>query len=130
MDFEIISNKLNIRLDKSIYNEDVLHKCFYWYGGNYSVSISSFSESEFKVLITPKTEGIQLETIIDKIQQDLIDFKLRDIVTKETQTIRELIVAKAFAYYELEENPTTEVSDPVGFDPNNIKEHTNTTVHD
>ena len=50
-------------------------------------------------------------------KRDLIDFKLRDIVTKETQTIRELITAKAFAYFDLDDNPATEISDPVGFNP-------------
>lgn len=51
----------------------------------------------------------------------MIDFKLRDIVSKETKTIRELIIAKAFAYYEEDQSPDTEISDPVGFNPENIE---------
>ena len=57
---------------------------------------------------------------IEKIKQDLLDFKLRDIINKETRIIRELLIAKAFANYDDEEDPTTDISDPVGFSPKSI----------
>lgn len=120
MQIEIKNKKIEIVVDKSIYCEDVLYKCFYWYGANFNVEIETHSKESFKVYIAAKNQGENLEEIINKIQQDLIDFKLRDIVTKETKVIRELLVAKAFAYYELDDNPTTDVSDPVGFNPNEV----------
>lgn len=124
MEFEIKEGELFLLIEKEIYNEDVLHKCFYWYGNNFNIEISSFSEKLFSVRLQPLNKLENLQNTIIKVNRDLIDFKLRDIVTKETKTIRELIIAKAFAYYESEDdNPLTEISDPVGFNPANIRKY-------
>jgi His-Xaa-Ser system protein HxsD len=123
MDIEVRGKELIITVDSSIYNIDVLHKCFYWYGGMSNVDIKKEKDC-FLISLTPKSDqGIEqdVNAISEKIRRDLIDFKLRDIVTKETQSIRELIVAKAFAYYGLDEDPSSDVSDPVGFVPETIK---------
>jgi His-Xaa-Ser system protein HxsD len=121
MKTEITGSEIFLLIEKEIYNEDVLHKCFYWYGANYNVEIGNHSKDIFSVRLQSKQESENLNDTLEKIKRDLIDFKLRDIVTKETKTIRELIVAKAFAYYGLDDNPTTEISDPVGFNPNEIR---------
>ena len=121
MKTEILNNELLLFIEREVYNEDVLHKCFYWYGGNFNVDISIISDKLFLVKLQPHSEKADLENTLQKIKRDLIDFKLRDIVTKETKTIRELIIAKAFAYCDLEYDPETEVSDPVGFNPKEIK---------
>ncbi|WP_316834424.1 His-Xaa-Ser system protein HxsD [Pedobacter nutrimenti] len=118
MRFDISSSGLTIVVDGSIYSIDVLHKCFYWYGANFDVVIDDDNQGNLKVGMTSKLDGIDYEETISKIKRDLIDFKLRDIVTKETSTLRDLLVAKAFAYYEEPNNgPSSELSDPVGFDP-------------
>jgi hypothetical protein len=41
-------------------------------------------------------------------------------VTKETQNVRDLLIAKAFSNGEFDELPPGDVSDPVGFSPNEI----------
>ena len=58
---------------------------------------------------------------LQKLERDLIDFNLRDIVTKETKNIRDLLTAKAFSNGEFDELPPGELSDPVGFNVNEIK---------
>jgi hypothetical protein len=63
----------------------------------------------------------QLEILLQKLERDLIDFNLRDIVTKETKNIRDLLTAKAFSNGEFDELPPGELSDPVGFNVNEIK---------
>lgn len=110
-------NKLTVVAEKSIYTSDVLHKCFYWYGAMFHVTISEKDISFYEIELYPKFEDVVLEDSTSKIKRDLIDFKLRDTVNKETRTIRDLIIAKAFAYYEERTSPDTELSDPVGFDP-------------
>jgi hypothetical protein len=62
----------------------------------------------------------ELENLLLKVERDLVDFNLRDIVTKETQNVRDLLIAKAFSNGEFDELPPGEVSDPVGFNPNEI----------
>jgi His-Xaa-Ser system protein HxsD len=126
MNTKIINGVLQFYIDGNIYNEKILFKCFYWYGNHFNVDISKSLENEYIITIEAK-EKTKYETewssIIDKIKQDLIDYKLRDLVSTETQTIRELIIAKAFAYYQESSIPSSQVSDPVGFNPENISLH-------
>ena len=58
-----------------------------------------------------------LQLYQQKLTRDLIDFNLRDIVTKETQNVRDLLIAKAFSHGEFDEVQVGEVSDPVGYMP-------------
>lgn len=122
VNYKIVDSTIELLVDESIYSVDVLHKCFYWYSSGYDITIlrSDIADGCLQVQISPKNKSNEFEAdcLISRIKQDLIDYKLRDIVTKETQSIRELIIAKAFAYYNLDTNPATDVSDPVGFNPN------------
>lgn len=121
MKAEIRQNIIHLLIDRKLYNEEVLHKCFYWYGANFHVDIDICSEDQAAVQLEAKYDAEDLNATLGKIKRDLIDFRLRDIVTKETKTIRELIIAKAFAHYDTNENPASPISDPVGFSPENIK---------
>lgn len=114
-----LDNELHFSLNEELYNEDVIYKCFYWYGADFNIDINKIN-STFLINITSKLGTINHNELVLKIKQDLIDFKLRDIVTKETKNIRELLIAKAFANFESDDNPSTEISDPVGFDPTNF----------
>lgn len=114
--------QLKIILNEDSYRERVVYKCFYWYTGRYNVTITKEESSFIIALNIPADEQSEekITGIIKKINQDLIDFRLRDIVTNETKEIRELIIAKAFAHFDTDEDPETEVSDPVGFHPETI----------
>ncbi|SEN24428.1 His-Xaa-Ser system protein HxsD [Chitinophaga rupis] len=124
MNFHINDHQLCLLIDGRQYNEKVLYKCFYWYSNNYSVDIDIETGPFYKITLqaTKESDSLSWNHLIEKIKKDLIDFKLRDIISQETQTIRELIVAKAFAYYEIQETPQTNISDPVGFNPENVLE--------
>lgn len=119
MDIKISDNILALTVDATIYSETVLFKCFYWYANAFEVEISKISPSSYAVHLRPK-ETPDWDTIIPKIKRNLVDFKLRQIVTDETATIRDLIVAKAFAHYEETDTPLTAIADPVGFDPQTV----------
>ncbi|MFL9829736.1 His-Xaa-Ser system protein HxsD [Flavobacterium sp. ST-87] len=117
-DIQRLVDKLCFTLEDVLYEENVLYKCFYWYGGDYDVSITKEKDRYYIQLLSKSEMNIDHDALEIKIRQDLIDFKLRDIVAKETKNIRELLTAKAFAHFQNEENPVSEVSDPVGFNPN------------
>ncbi|WPQ63294.1 His-Xaa-Ser system protein HxsD [Chitinophaga sancti] len=119
MVYQLANNILTIIIDAAIYSEPVLLKCFYWYAGTFEVDIAMGTISSYSISLKLKdaNDTFDWEHTIQKIKQDLIDFKLRQIVTDETTTIRELIIAKAFAHYEEEDTPLTEIGDPLGFDP-------------
>jgi len=122
MNFHANNEQLCLLVDSRQYNEKVIYKCFYWYTNEYSVDIQIDTDPFYKITLrsNKESDSVSWDHIIEKIKKDLIDFKLRDIVNQETQTIRELIVAKAFAYYDLQETPQTNISDPVGFNPENV----------
>lgn len=118
MRFEQLAKGLRILVQKEVYDADVLTKCFYWYTRDHDVSIRSASAEEFQVDIMPRGDAEALDPRMqERIQRDLIDFRLRHIVTKETAALRELIAAKAFAFEDDSEGPRTSISDPVGFHP-------------
>lgn len=126
METSIQDNKLSILLDQQLYSKEVLSKCFYWYGGEYDMSINIADKSRYRVTLVPKQDGREeaanFQQLISNISRSLADYQLREILDKETHHIRNLLVAKAFAYYEEEEeDPDTEVSDPVGFSPLSVK---------
>ncbi len=116
------NNTLNLTVDAEIYPETVLFKCLYWYTNVFNIDITKENPLQYKISLSPlhKSEPIDWEVIIAKLKQNLVDFKLRQCITDETKTIRELIIAKAFAYYDNEIMPASEISDPVGFDPQSI----------
>ena len=57
---------------------------------------------------------MDLNEHLQKLERDLIDFKLREIVVKETKNVRDLLIAKAFAHQDDLEEPPGEIADPVG----------------
>jgi His-Xaa-Ser system protein HxsD len=126
LDNEIIDNECIVFLDSEIFSKDAIMKCLYWYGDKYLVNVTLLENRNYRVSIKPMDKDVldsnQLNSLILKLNRDLIDFNLRDIVTKETKNIRDLLVAKAFSNGEFDEMPPGEISDPVGFDINEGKD--------
>ncbi|MES2418552.1 MAG: His-Xaa-Ser system protein HxsD [Bacteroidota bacterium] len=115
----ISDNSIVIYLDYSIYSKDVILKCLYWYGNNFHIDLRKYNEDFYCVTLTAKKEEtgqVDFETYLQKFERDIIDFSLREIITKETSNIRDLLIAKAFSNCEFDEEPTGTVSDPVGYD--------------
>ena len=121
---EVKDSEIIVFADLNIFSKDSIFKCLYWYSGKYHTNISSIKDNILKISIKPVSaiqpslqEG---EELLLKLERDLIDFNLRDIVTKETKNIRDLLIAKAFSNGEFDELPPGDISDPVGFNINEI----------
>jgi len=116
---EVIEGEIIVFAEKSLYSKDAVFKCMYWYGDKFHVSVSEADSTAYRIVLKPNDtlqfESVDLELFRQKLERDLIDFNLRDIVTKETRNVRDLLIAKAFSNGEFEELPPGEVSDPVGF---------------
>ncbi len=122
MNYIFSENSLVFEIDKAVYNESTVHKCLYWFTGHYLVDIR-LDTSNWIIAFRSSRENLSKETadgIAAKLSRDLIDFKLRDMINKETATVRELIIAKAFAHEDVEEAVPGTASDPVGFQPASI----------
>jgi His-Xaa-Ser system protein HxsD len=116
---DIKGNEIVIYADSTLYSRDAVFKCMYWYGDKFHTNVSM--DAGFYVISLVPLEGFlaeigELNLYMQKLERDLIDFNLRDIVTKETKNVRDLLIAKAFSNGEFEESPPGEISDPVGFD--------------
>lgn len=122
---QIIEGEAIVFLNVSLYSKESIFKCMYWYGDKFRTNISFEDSETYRVAVKPisSTEysNLELEELLVKLERDLIDYNLRDIVTKETQNIRDLLIAKAFSSGEFDELPPGEVSDPVGFNLNQLK---------
>ncbi len=120
----IEGNELVVFADTALYSKDSIFKCLYWYGGKYQTKLTMEHESLIKIRVKPlqgdSLSEDSLQKLLEKLERDLIDFNLRDIVTKETKNIRDLLTAKAFSNGEFDESPPGDFSDPVGFDVNEV----------
>jgi His-Xaa-Ser system protein HxsD len=113
-------SSFQITIDSNLYSSEVVHKCFYWYGGKFLVDIKT-EGSFFVISLSNPNKEVSIEKILNQIKTDLIDFQTREIVSKETKNIREMLIAKAFAHDdEFDEFPPNNVNDPLGFDPSKI----------
>lgn len=92
-------NLIEFKIDSNVYNDTVISKVLYWLSGRYIIGQQSF-EFVRKVSLE-KIEGVfcedELLVLKKELSQKFIDFKTRDIIQKETKTIRELLIIKAFA---------------------------------
>ena len=123
---QIIDNEIIVFADTNLYSKDSIFKCLYWYGDKFHTNLSFADSNTYRVSVKPTStiqlNSVDLESLLLKLERDLVDFNLRDIVTKETQNVRDLLIAKAFSNGEFDELPPGEVSDPVGFNVNQIRE--------
>jgi His-Xaa-Ser system protein HxsD len=122
---EIKGNEIIVFANTSLYSKDSIFKCLYWYGDKYHTNVSFADSNTYRVSVKPISTNnhtpLELENLLLKLERDLVDFNLRDIVTKETQNVRDLLIAKAFSNGEFDELPPGDVSDPVGFNVNQLK---------
>ena len=89
---------MEVNVDRRIYNDSVISKVIYWLSGDYVISRSLIDENTEKISILIKNNlREEEENLNDKFQNLLNDFKLRDIIAKETKDIKTILYAKAFA---------------------------------
>ena len=119
---QIKDDEIIVFADTSLYSKDSVFKCLYWYGNKFHTNIAIVKcndREHYKITLKPLidteiSEEKKIKTL-QKLESDLVDFNLRDIVTKETQNVRDLLIAKAFSNGEFDEEPPGEISDTVGF---------------
>jgi His-Xaa-Ser system protein HxsD len=109
VEIRFCQDHIEIIVPLDVYGLDVLHKCFYWYGDEFAVDVQTTGDKTALIQLVPRDNNLieyDPKDISDRIRNDIIDHKTRDIVTKETQNIRDLIFAKAFACLDEYESPS------------------------
>ena len=118
MQVQLLSNGLEVLVDAQTFSEATLHKCFYWYTRDYQVTIQPGINHQTQVrLVVKEHVAVDFTSLQHQVHNDLLDFRLRELIAEETRPIRELLVAKAFAHYAPPQPLTAPISDPVGFHP-------------
>jgi His-Xaa-Ser system protein HxsD len=95
-----MNQTFSIKVDKQIYDDAIISKAVYWHtakflidrAANENIEIITFSTKE--KLISDN----ERETVLAKFNQDLNDYKLRQIIIDETKDIRTILYVKAFAH--------------------------------
>lgn len=90
-----------ITVDEQIFSETVVLKAAYWLSGRYEVQLRRNPSLEVGI---SRLEGRwapeEARQVEARLRRDLIDFRVRAVIDAETRSIRELLVAKAFAALE------------------------------
>ncbi|GJG37129.1 His-Xaa-Ser system protein HxsD [Prevotella lacticifex] len=100
---------MNLEVNRDIYSDSVISKVVYWLSGNYAVERKLNGNTEIMNITSIKDEPIDEKTLHHKVFQMLNDQKLRNIIEDETNDIRTILFAKAFADFDdLTEEDLTE----------------------
>ena len=93
-------NTFHFIIDVSIFNESVLTKVLYWYAESFVIYWSRSIDNMHEISLELKSNASKLYTfeyVTHKFNQDLIDYKNRDLIVNETKDIRTILYVKAFA---------------------------------
>jgi His-Xaa-Ser system protein HxsD len=98
MEARVIS--FSVKVDKRIYEDSVISKAIYWHTSDFIIE-RNISDKYFET-ITFQSKNNQkndktCQVVLSKFNQDLNDFKLRQIVNQETKDIRTILYVKAFS---------------------------------
>lgn len=105
---------LALTIDETIYGREAVLRTCYWFTDRCYLFISRPSPGHLAVTVRPKAGGPALEVVAGDFGNALLDQQLRIDIERETRTLRDLIVAKAFAESGvLEDPPVGDDRDPV-----------------
>ena len=94
---DALGDHSSISIDPGLYSEAAIYKAAYWFTDRYYVFLDRAPEGRIVVELRAKeVGGDDLRIACAEFCNALIDFRVRDIVAKETMPIREALVTKAF----------------------------------
>ena len=105
------SSAISIFVDTNVYPLDVLFRtCYLFTDRCYLFLRPTDSLGKIQVSVKPKVQSSDLETVVGEFMNELINQRVRLDIANETRTIRELIVAQAFAEADLIDKSECEAS--------------------
>ena len=89
----------SVNIDRKIYDDAIISKAIYWHTADFVIDRISNGNSEEITFRAKKNELLELEkeNVLQKFNQDLNDYKLRQIINQETKDIRTILYVKTFA---------------------------------
>jgi His-Xaa-Ser system protein HxsD len=106
--------EITLLVDDAIYGRTAVLKTCYWFTDRCFIFIYRHDEQHLAIRLAAKSNSQDLEPITGEFENALLDHQLRFEIARETTTLRDLIVAKAFAEGDvLEDAPVGDDRDPV-----------------
>lgn len=86
-----------LTLDTGLYSREAVFRACYKFTDRCYLFLQPLSDSSVRVEFKRKDASQDLQEIVGDFANELIDQRVRADIARETQNIRELIVAQAFA---------------------------------
>lgn len=87
---------MRITLDYNIYSDNCISNTVYWFSNHYTIQRYSKGNEETIIIDSDENE----ESLKHVFFQKLNDYKLREIIDKETKDIKTILYAKAFGEFD------------------------------
>lgn len=91
---------LCVLVDKKIYSREAILRTCYWLTDRLYIFIADHSDKSFAVRFKPKHDPTRLEEMASEFVNALIENELRVQLSKESGSVREILVAKAFGRFQ------------------------------
>ena len=94
-----MNTTFSIEIEKQFYDDIIISKAIYWHTSDFIIDRRSNGNSEIITFKVKKNEisEIEKENVLLKFNRDLHDYKLRQIIERETKDIRTILYIKAFS---------------------------------
>jgi His-Xaa-Ser system protein HxsD len=106
-------------VDERVYTRAAVLRTAYWFTDRAYVLITKLTENTFDVRIKPKPPslespaGTSADELAGEFCNQLLDHQLREDIAERTNSVRELLVAKALFDAGITAEPPGDVRDPV-----------------
>lgn len=87
-------------VDLTIYSESIIAKVLYWWSDKFTIMRKNIPQTTFQEIILVASCPVLHEDFLvirQKLSADFIDYQNRSVIASETQAIRNILYAKAFA---------------------------------
>lgn len=88
---------VSVELDGSVFSAEAILKACYWFSRDFAYEISRNEVGGLTVSLTPKHASAATESLRTEFVSMATDFTLRERIEARTSSLRELLLAKAFA---------------------------------
>jgi His-Xaa-Ser system protein HxsD len=100
---------IEIELDGIFFSADAILKTCYWYSRNFTFDVKQPSERQILVTLRAKDATVSTDNVTSEFIAVATDFSLRERIETRTSSIRETLLAKAFAESGVLEDPPSGV---------------------
>ena len=88
-------NRAIVQIDSEVYSKEVIAKVVYWFSRDFTIKQSL--DGKYLTLSLETQSAVVWNEVMNHLSQTLTDFQMREVVTKETKDIRNILYIKAFA---------------------------------